>query len=167
LTGDRIGDIRSRRLTTGDRELARALFSLMAEVFEEEPRPLSDGYLDRLLARDEFWAIAAFESARGDRGNRIVGGLTAHTLPMTRAETSELFIYDVAVHPAHQRKGVGRQLVTELRERATAAGIRDLFVPADNDDLHALDFYRALGGTASTVTFFTFADPDTHTGGPP
>jgi aminoglycoside 3-N-acetyltransferase I len=173
LTGDRIGDIRSRRLTTGDRELARALFSLMAEVFEEEPRPLSDGYLDRLLARDEFWAIAAFESAggdrgnRGNRGNRIVGGITAHTLPMTRAETSELFIYDVAVHPAHQRKGVGRQLVTELRERATAAGIRDLFVPADNDDLHALDFYRALGGAASGVTFFTFADPDTHTGGSP
>lgn len=162
MTGDRIGDIRSRRLTAGDRELARALFSLMAEVFAEEPRPLSDGYLDRLLARDEFWAIAAFE---GDRGDRIVGGITAHALPMTRAETSELFIYDVAVHPAHQRKGVGRQLVTELRERAAAAGIRELFVPADNDDLHALDFYRALGGAASAVTFFNFADRDT--GGSP
>jgi aminoglycoside 3-N-acetyltransferase I len=167
LTGDRVEDFRSRRLTVGDRELARALFSLMAEVFEEESQPLSDGYLDRLLARDEFWALAAFESARGARGDRIVGGITAHTLPMTRAETSELFIYDVAVHPAHQRKGVGRQLVTELRERAAAAGIRELFVPADNDDLHALDFYRALGGAASAVTFFTFVDPDTNTGGSP
>jgi aminoglycoside 3-N-acetyltransferase I len=164
LTGERVRDLRARRLTAGDRELARALFSLMAEVFEEPSRPLSDGYLDRLLAREEFWAIAAFE---GDRNNQIIGGLTAHTLPMTRAETSELFIYDVAVHPAHQRKGVGRQLVTELRERAAAAGIRDLFVPADNDDLHALDFYRALGGAASAVTFFTFADPDTQPGGHP
>jgi aminoglycoside 3-N-acetyltransferase I len=164
LTGERVRDLRSRRLTAGDRELARALFSLMAEVFEEPSRPLSDGYLDRLLAREEFWAIAAFE---GDRGDQIIGGLTAHTLPMTRDETSEVFIYDVAVHPAHQRKGVGRRLVTELRERAAVAGIRDLFVPADNDDRHALDFYRALGGAASAVTFFTFADPDTHTGGHP
>jgi aminoglycoside 3-N-acetyltransferase I len=164
LTGDRTWDIRTRRLTAGDRDLARTLFSLMAEVFEEPSQPLSDRYLDRLLARDEFWALAAFE---GDRGDRIVGGITAHTLPMTRAETSELFIYDVAVHPARQRKGVGRQLVMALRERAAAAGIRDLFVPADNDDIHALDFYRALGGAASAVTFFTFADLDTSAGGHP
>jgi aminoglycoside 3-N-acetyltransferase I len=32
----------------------------------------------------------------------------------------------------------------------------EVFVPADNDDQHALDFYRALGGSPSSVTFFTF-----------
>src|ERR1022692_4784200 len=117
MTIDPVPDFRSRRLEAGDRDLARALFSLMAGVFEEECAALSDGYLDRLLARKEFWAIAAFE------GERIVGGITAHTLPMTRAETSELFIYDIAVHREHQRKGVGRHLVTELREGAAPNGI--------------------------------------------
>jgi aminoglycoside 3-N-acetyltransferase I len=151
MTIDPAPDLRVRRLKPGERDLARTLFSLMADVFEEECAALSDGYLDRLLAREGFWAIAAFE------GDRIVGGLTAHTLPMTRDETSELFIYDIAVHREHQRKGVGRRLVTELRERAAATGIRVLFVPADNDDRHALDFYRALGGAAAAVTFFTFA----------
>ena len=146
--------MRSIRLKTGDREVARALFSMMAEVFEEECEVLSDAYIDRLLAREEFWAIAALD---GDLVEQIVGGITAHTLPMTRAETSELFIYDVAVRSDHQRQGVGRQLVGELRQLAAAAGIQELFVPADNDDAHALDFYRALGGTASPVTFFTFA----------
>jgi aminoglycoside 3-N-acetyltransferase I len=154
MTIDPARDLRSRRLETGDRDLARALFSLMAGVFEEECAAVSDGYLDRLLARDGFWAIAAFE------GDRIVGGVTAHTLPMTRAETSELFIYDIAVHREHQRQGVGRRLLTELRQRAAAAGIGVLFVPADNDDRHALDFYRALGGAASAVTFFTFSGRD-------
>jgi hypothetical protein len=28
-----------------------------------------------------------------------VGGLTAHTLPLTRAEASEIFIYGIAVVP--------------------------------------------------------------------
>jgi aminoglycoside 3-N-acetyltransferase I len=144
--------IRSVRLKAGDRDSARALFSLMAEVFEEACQPLSDGYLDRLLAREEFWALAALD------GEQIVGGVTAHVLPMTSAETSELFIYDVAVRRDRQRSGVGRRLIADLRERAAAAGIEVLFVPADNDDTHALDFYRALGGVASPVTFFTFGD---------
>jgi aminoglycoside 3-N-acetyltransferase I len=130
--------------------LARALFSLMAEVFEEECEPLGDGYLDRLLSRQEFWALAALD------GGQIVGGVTAHVLPMTSTETSELFIYDVAVRRDRQRSGVGRRLIADLRDQAAAAGIEVLFVPADNDDTHALDFYRALGGVASPVTLFTF-----------
>ena len=139
-----------RRLAAGDRTLARTTFAAMAEVFEEPHAPLSDGYLDRLLLRDDFWALAALA------GDEVVGGLTAHTLPMTRAETSEIFIYDIAVRAEHQRRGVGRQLMLALRDAAAARGIDELFVPADDADAHALDFYRALGGTASPVTFFTF-----------
>ena len=75
-------------------------------------------------------------------------------------ESSEIFVYDIAVRREHQRQGVGRQLIAELRDSATASGIRILLVAADNDDVHALDFYRALGGTASPVTFFTFEHPD-------
>jgi len=124
---------------------------MMAEVFEEECEHLSDGYIDRLLSRGDFWAIAAFVGAD------IIGGVTAHTLPMTRTESSEVFIYDIAVRGDQRRKGIGRRLMTALREAAAAVGIRDVFVPADNDDVHALDFYRALGGMPSPVTFFTFS----------
>jgi len=138
------------RLKTGDRAKARELFEMMAHVFEEAREPLSDAYADRLLAREDFWALAAFE------GNAIVGGLTAHVLPMTKAETSELFIYDIAVSKNHQRKGVGLALMAELRRLATLSGIKVWFVPADNEDSHALDFYRKVGGTPSAVTFFTF-----------
>jgi aminoglycoside 3-N-acetyltransferase I len=141
-----------KRLKAGDRELAKVLFPLMSEVFEEGSGKLSDGYIDRLLGREDFWAIAAFV------GNDIVGGITAHTLPMTRAEYSEIFIYDIAVRREHQRKGIGRRLVEELRAQAAGMGITDLFVPADNEDAHALDFYRALGGEAAPVTIFTFTE---------
>jgi aminoglycoside 3-N-acetyltransferase I len=143
--------MRFRRLETSDRDLARSLFLLMAAVFEEESKPLSDGYVDRLLADPSFWVIAALD------GEQLAGGLTAHTLPMTRTESSELFVYDIAVRPAQQRRGVGRGLVKELLQAAAALGIGEMFVGADDEDTHALDFYRALGGVASAVTNFNFS----------
>jgi aminoglycoside 3-N-acetyltransferase I len=139
------------RLSPRDRDLARRLFATMAEVFGQDCESLSDGYLDRILAREDFWAIAACV------GDLVVGGLTAHALPMTSSSSSEMFIYDIAVRSDYQRQGVGRRLLTELRTRAAASGIRVVFVAADNADTDALDFYRALGGSASPVTFYTFA----------
>ncbi|HZI08050.1 MAG TPA: GNAT family N-acetyltransferase [Archangium sp.] len=139
-----------KRLKAGDRETAKVLFTLMTKLFDEGSEELSDGYIDRLLGREDFWAIAAFV------GNDIVGGITAHTLPMTRAQSYEIFIYDIAVRSEHRRKGIGRRLVEELRAQAAGMGIQDLFVPADNEDAHALDFYHALGGVAAPVTIFTF-----------
>lgn len=144
--------IKTKRLSIDDRELARQTFLLMTEVFEEEGASLGDRYLDQLLSRRDFWAFAAL------LGSDVVGGITAHTLPMTRLETSEVFIYDIAVHVDHQRKGIGRELVSALRADAAAVGIHDIFVPADNDDTHALDFYRRLGAEPSPVTLFTFSE---------
>lgn len=144
--------MRVQRLKSGDREQAKVLFTLMAKVFEEGSEQLSDAYVDQLLGREEFWAIAAFVD------NEIVGGITAHTLPMTRAQASEIFIYDIAVRSEHQRTGIGRRLMAELQTQAAGMGIRDLFVPADNEDVHALDFYRVLGGEPAPVTIFTFTD---------
>ena len=139
-----------QRLTHGDRVLARELFRLMAAVFEEPSEVLPDNYLDWLLGKPDFWAIVAIAN------NAVIGGLTAHTLPMTRNPSAEILLYDIAVRRDRQRTGVGRQLVAELRSLAADAGVRVLFVPADNEDTHALDFYHALGGVAAAVTIFTF-----------
>jgi aminoglycoside 3-N-acetyltransferase I len=157
--------MRTSRLVPGDRALAKHVFTLMADVFDEPAVELSDAYVDRLLGRTDFWVIAAFSRDEGDGasdgdGDDIIGGLTAHTLPMTRAEYSEVFIYDLAVRPDHQRRGVGRRLVLHLRTAAAALGIDDVFVPADDEDIHALDFYRAIGGAPSAVTIFTFGRDD-------
>jgi aminoglycoside 3-N-acetyltransferase I len=142
--------IRLARLGTADAGLAKRLFALMAQVFYEGYEELSDAYVDRLLAREDFWAIAALS------GEEVVGGITAHTLPMTRAESSEVFVYDLAVRADWQRRGIGRQLMSRLRSEAAAVGIHDAFVAADDEDVHALDFYRAFGGAPSSVTVFTF-----------
>lgn len=138
------------KLAAGDETLACATFGMMSEVFEHEGEPVSLGYARRLLARTDFWALVAVD------GDEVIGGLTAHALPMTRDETTELFIYDIAVRTDRQRRGVGRALMNELFTLGTAAGIGVYFVPAENEDVHALDFYRAVGGIPAPVTFFTF-----------
>jgi aminoglycoside 3-N-acetyltransferase I len=56
----------------------------------------------------------------------------------------------------------GRRPRTDLDPAVTAAaaGITVAFVPADNEDVHALDFYSALGGIPAPVTIFTFGNSD-------
>lgn len=107
---------------------------------------------DEAVARSDFYAVAAFE------GSTAVGGITGHVLPMTRHSSAELFIYDLAVRADRQRRGVGRALVKVLTELAAAEGIATSFVAADNEDSHALSFYRAVGGDGAPVTVFTLSD---------
>jgi aminoglycoside 3-N-acetyltransferase I len=144
--------IRIHRLQAQDAALARELFTLMAQVFEEVCAPLSDAYLNTLLQRQDFWVLAAFAD------DALAGGLTAHVLPMSRSQSRELFLYDIAVRADVRRHGIGARLVAALREQGAQAGIATVFVAADEEDTHALNFYRALGGQESVVRHYTFSE---------
>ncbi|NJN97949.1 MAG: GNAT family N-acetyltransferase, partial [Anaerolineales bacterium] len=123
--------------------------------YDEAPAPSAIPISTGFSAGPISGAVAALLNGE------VVGGVTAHTLPMTRSEAYEVFIFDVAVQNEYQRQGIGRQLIAALRAYAAAEGIHEVFVPADNDDVHALDFYQALGGVPAPVTIFTFsADTD-------
>jgi aminoglycoside 3-N-acetyltransferase I len=139
-----------RRLTRGDAQQAREMFDVLTAAFGEPTEPLSDDYVDRLLSSTSFWAIAAFVD------DRVVGGITAHTIPMTRSASAELFVYDLAVDAAFRRQGIGGLLVAELRARGAEAGVADVFVPADEDDAEAVTFYRSLAGRESPVILFAW-----------
>jgi aminoglycoside 3-N-acetyltransferase I len=151
------GTLHIQRLGPHDAELARTTFAVMAEVFGEMHTRLSDAYVAALLARPDFWGFAATHAGR------VVGGLTAHVLLLTAREGAEVFLYDIAVAPDHQRRGVGRHLVEALRREASHQGISTIFVPADDDDPHALRFYAALGGRPSKVTLFELSPPGSTT----
>lgn len=147
-----------RRLRSGDEVLAARLFMMMSAVFgasdeggeEGDDEPLGAEDVRRLLARADFFAVAALEDGV------VVGGVTAHVLPMTRNRSHELFIYDLAVRDDRQRRGIGRALVTVLRGVAASEGVATSFVLADDEDGHALSFYRRLGGDEASTTMFTF-----------
>ena len=139
-----------RRLVADDGRVAKQLFAMMAQAFGEQAEELSDAQVDALLSDSRFWVVSALA------GEEVVGGLTAHTIPMTLKPSLGLFVYDVAVRANHRRCGVGRRLMSKLQVEAAKLRIDEIFVLADNEDAHALDFYRALGGVPSAVTMFDF-----------
>lgn len=145
------GHLQIIRLGINDAALAEKLILLFQEVFQTEsadtPR---EPYLTKLLANPDFIACVALWE------NEVVGGVTAYELPMIHAERSELFIYDLAVQPAFQRKGVATRLLETLKEYGRKKGIAELFVAANEEDAQAINFYLRSGGKSEKVLHFTF-----------
>lgn len=140
-----------KHLGKNDLLFAKQLFSLFQTVFEmKKTSELSDPYLIYLLEKSEFIMLSALNE------DKVVGGLTAYQLPMYYSEGSEMFIYDIAVHPEFQRTGIGKKLVAALKKYCHEKGIKEFFVAANEEDEHALDFYRATGGKQEKVVHFTY-----------
>ncbi|MEL6866683.1 MAG: GNAT family N-acetyltransferase [Bacteroidota bacterium] len=140
-----------RQLDEGDAKYMQALVQLFQEVFELAHREeLSIEQCQSLLAKSDFIVWVVFD------GSELVGGVTAFELPMYKGDKAELFVYDLAVHPDHQRRGLGRRLMRALMDLGRLRGIPTLFVDADEEDTHALDFYRALGGEEVAVRQYTW-----------
>ena len=76
----------------------------------------------------------------------MVGGLAAYELKKFEQERSEIYIYDLAVHAGHRRRGIATALIEKLREIARARGAWIIFVQADigEEDEAANALYRKL-----------------------
>jgi aminoglycoside 3-N-acetyltransferase I len=140
-----------KHLGKEDLLLFQELIGLFREVFEMENAGVpGDPYLAGLLEDPHFIAYAAI----GEK--KVIGGLTAYELPMVYAGRSEMFIYDLAVQPAFQRTGIGQGLMAALQQYCRQNGIREMFVAANEEDSHAIDFYRRIGGQEERVRHFTY-----------
>lgn len=139
-----------RQLTPNDLDTFRELISLLNRVFESPDNVPRDGYLHALLNNPSFIAIGVIHD------KEVIGGLTAYLLAMATHETSEVFIYDIAIREDFQRTGVGRQLLSELNNYCSVNGIRQIFVDASEIDGHAVKFYQATGGRGEKVVQFTY-----------
>ena len=67
-----------------------------------------------------------------------------------------MYLYDLAVDKNYQRRGIGSKLVGELMDYCRSKGIKDLFVQADVEDQHAVEFYNKIGGEGSETVQFSF-----------
>ena len=140
-----------KKLETGDLNCLVELIKVYEEVFEMEDFTLPEPqYLQSLLEKETvIFYVGVFDK-------KVVGGLTAHILPSTYFPSSEVYIYDLAVQTEFQRKGIGRQLINSLKEYCASLRLKEVFVQADLEDRHALDFYRATGGIAESVVHFSY-----------
>jgi len=129
----------------------RAMLAVFAGAFGEletyTARQPDDDYLERLLARDTFVAIAAF--ARG----AVVGGLAGYLLPKFEQARSELYIYDLAVAAGERRRGIASALVRAVQRLAADRGAWVVFVQADHGDDAAIALYTKLGAREDVLHF--------------
>ena len=107
----------------------------------------STDYLERLLGRDTFIALAAVQ------GRQVVGGVTAYVLPKFEQERSEIYIYDLAVAETHRRQGIATAMIAELRRIAVLRGAYVIFVQADYGDDPAIALYTKLGARENVIHF--------------
>ena len=145
-------DVTTEKLNVSQIEKFIELIHLFEEVFETEPRPVPNAsHLKCLLEDIHFVVIVASVSGV------IVAGLTAYVLEQYISERPLLYIYDLAVAKGYQRKGIGKQLIAEIKTYGTMMRAEEIFVQADEGDLNALEFYRATHGTSEKVIHFYYS----------
>ncbi len=128
-----------------------SLINLYKEVFELTDATLPpQAHIQTLLDNQGIVFLAAYEE------EKVVGGLTAYIMPSVYAEKPEMYLYDLAVLADYQRKGIGRQLLDELKKVGRAHNVSEFYVQADIVDDGALAFYRATGGVEEDVRHFDY-----------
>lgn len=146
-------------------QLMEGVNTLFGQVFgdadtycKQRPRP---EYLQRLLARDSFVALAATSAETGVP----VGALAAYELHKFEQERSEFYIYDLAVAAKHRRQGVATALIRRLQAIAAERGAYVVFVQADTgeEDAAAIALYSKLG-TREEVLHFDIEVPGQNLG---
>lgn len=145
------GRLDIRRLGPDDLPGMRAMLDMLGVAFEEphtfRDAPPDDAYLGRLLGRDHFVALAAFD------GETAVGGLCAYVLDKFEQARAEVYIYDLAVDERYRRRGTATALIEALKPIARASGAWAIFVQADPPDAPAVALYTKLGVRADVLHF--------------
>lgn len=140
-----------RRLAPADLDLFARSMTLFGEAFEDLDRYTGarpgPAYVARLLADPRFVALAAVA------GGAVVGALAAYELVKFERETSEFYVYDLAVAAAWRRRGVATALLAETRAIAARCGAWTVFLQADYGDDPAIALYEKLGRREEVLHF--------------
>lgn len=139
------------QLRAPDIVLMQRMTRVFADVFEMQHfSPPPSEHLGRLLGNPDFIAFAA--CANGD----VIGGITAYVLTQYYSTSRYVYVFDLAVLKDHQRQGIGSRLWQAVVDHSRTLGAEEVFVQADNEDAHAIEFYRATGGIPESVTHFNY-----------
>ncbi|MYB75962.1 MAG: GNAT family N-acetyltransferase [Chloroflexi bacterium] len=106
------------------------------------------------------WVILA---AIGD-GMRLGGAVVAWNTPgvnMLEGHDDLAVLWDLRVHPAHRRKGIGAQLFRHAAAWARSRGCRQLKVETQNINVPACQFYARQGCYLGAVHYGAYPEyPD-------
>ena len=91
---------------------------------------------------ERYQKVAAYGFSFGAYDGEQCVGIT---LAEPRHWNKSLWVWELHVAETHQRRGVGRQLVETLAEKARMAGLRVLVCETQNTNVPAMRFYQKVG----------------------
>lgn len=112
-----------------------SLLENVADVFDEAVR--ADRAL--ALARSDLHLLFVAVDA-GTVVGQVLGVVHLHV-----DKCAEIYIEDLGVDPAHQRRGIATELVQALREASRGHGCEELWVATEPENEAANAFYASLG----------------------
>lgn len=134
-----------RILTSRD---ASVLDRVADDVFD---RPVAPSLAAEFLSDPRHYICVAVEDG-------LVVGFASAVRYVHPDKPSELWINEVGVSPRHQRRGVGKAVMSHLLAHARAQGCREAWVLTDRDNGAARALYGAVGGSeADAGVMVTFA----------
>jgi ribosomal protein S18 acetylase RimI-like enzyme len=123
--------MRIKRLAPGDEQLILA----GAELFDAPP---TETWAAKFLSSEGHHLLVAVED--GEPIGFVSGVETTHP-----DKGTEMFLYELSVHPDRRKQGVGRTLVEALADLARSRGCYGMWVGTEPDNAAALATYRAAG----------------------
>ncbi len=124
--------------------------ALLASVEEE----VFDDSVQAVLAA-EFLADSRHHIAAAIVDDRVVGFASAvHYVHPDKP--AELWINEVGVAPAYQRRGLGRRLMRALFDHGRTLGCREAWVLTEHDNAAARGLYADAGGVEQSISYFNF-----------
>jgi ribosomal-protein-alanine N-acetyltransferase len=124
----------------------------IAESLAEAPHWPRQAYVDLLNVQASPQRIAMVAS---DHQTAEVWGFAVASLVAPQAE-----LETIAVTPAAQRRGVGRQLLAGLVEQLRRLGIEELWLEVRSSNLTAISFYRAANFKQTGIRHRYYTDPE-------
>lgn len=141
-------------LTKNDSNQLLELIKLFGDAFEDPATYLkalpSNDYLQRFLENSSNLVLVAV-----DDKSTVLGGLVAYVLDKFEQNRKEIFVYDLGIATAHQRKGLGTGLLNHLKTVAKQLGAYQIFVEAEGGDDRAIEFYKTIANEEIKAHHFT------------
>ena len=120
------------RLAPGDEQVVVA----GAELFD---RPPTEEWATRFLSSAGHHLLVAI----GDDETPV--GFVSGVETIHPDKGTEMFLYELAVHPQHRQRGIGTSLVNSLADLARSRGCYGMWVGTEPDNAAALATYRRAG----------------------
>ena len=99
------------------------------------------------------WSEKTFASNQGERylNYRLLVGDVMAAFAITQVVLDEATLFNIAVDPAWQRKGLGRQLLEHLIGELEKRGVLTLWLEVRASNTAAIALYESLGFNEATI----------------